>query len=164
MLSLIFSPQTLFKFMQHLKEKLLQKCFQTIENQLLMIEKGIAEAQAAANEDTKSSAGDKYETTRAMMQIEIENLSKRLADAQKLLQILQQIVMQQHYTTAVIGAVVATTQGNYFIAVGIGKVTIEGIDFFVVSPQSPIGAKLHHTKVQDTISFNGKKFTITAIY
>ena len=150
--------------MQQIKEKILQKCFQIIENQILVIKKSISDAQAAANEDTKSSAGDKYETTRAMMQIEIENLSKRLVEAQKLLQILQQIVLQPSYTTVVTGTVVATTQGNYFVAVGIGKVIIEDEVFFVISPQSPIGAKLYHAKVQDTISFNGKEFTIKAIY
>ncbi len=164
MLSFIVNYKTLFQRMQHLKEKLLQKCFQTIENQLLVIEKGIAEAQAAANEDTKSSAGDKYETTRAMMQIEIENLSKRLADAQRILQILQQINVQKQYVAATTGAVIATTQGNYFMAVGIGKMTVEGVDFFVISPQSPIGAKLHHTNVHDEVAFNGKKIIINAIY
>ena len=55
------------------KDELYKKCVQIIENQILLAQQGIENAQQAANEETKSSAGDKYETTRAMMQIEIEN-------------------------------------------------------------------------------------------
>ncbi len=147
-----------------LKEKLLATCLQLIQNQLSSITASIKEAQDAANEDTKSSAGDKYETTRAMMQIEIENLSKRLATAQQQQQILQQIVFQPHYTLATTGAVVETSQGFYFLAIGLGKLTIDSTDFFVVSPQSPIGAKLYQAKVNDEVLFNGKKMTIKAIW
>ena len=88
--------------MQILKDLLYQKCFELVENQILSSQKRIEEAQNAANAETKSSAGDKYETTRAMMQIEIENCSKQLAESQKLHNTLKQIVFQSNYQNVVL--------------------------------------------------------------
>jgi hypothetical protein len=147
----------------NLKELLQKKCLQIVENQIDTAQKGILEAQQAANEDTKSSAGDKYETTRAMMQIEIENCSKRLAESQKLQNILNQIIFQQAYEVAIIGSLVMTNQGNFFLAIGIGKIEIEKQTFFAISPASPIGEKLYHKKVGEEFMFNGKKFVISSI-
>ena len=41
-------------------------------------------AQASANEESKSSAGDKHETSKAMMQLEIEKLGTQLKEAEEL--------------------------------------------------------------------------------
>ncbi len=145
------------------KELLYEKCLQFVDNQIIVAKKGIDEAQQAANEDTKSSAGDKYETTRAMMQIEIENCSKRLSESQKLHNILKQITFQQHYQAVVSGSLVITNQGNYFLAIGIGKIEVENQAFFVISPASPVGEKLNHKKVKDEFLWNGKQFIILEI-
>ena len=153
--------------MQILKDLLYQKCFELVENQILSSQKRIEEAQNAANAETKSSAGDKYETTRAMMQIEIENCSKQLAESQKLHNTLKQIVFQSNYQNVVLGSVIETNQGLFFMAIGIGKmeITLESVTkiFFVISPSSPIGEKLHHKKIADEFIFNGKKFVILDI-
>jgi len=50
-----------------------------IDQRIDAAKKAIGEAQASANEETKSSAGDKYETGRAMMQLAIEQNSTQLA-------------------------------------------------------------------------------------
>jgi hypothetical protein len=145
------------------KEALYQKCVQMIENQIFLAQQGIENAQQAANEETKSSAGDKYETTRAMMQIEIENCSKRLAESQKLYNTLQNISFLKNYTSSISGSLLITTQGNYFLAVGIGKIEVQGNNYFVISPMSPIGALLQNKKVGEQVSFQNKKIEILQI-
>jgi hypothetical protein len=145
------------------KEELYQKCVQMIENQIFLAQQGIENAQQAANEETKSSAGDKYETTRAMMQIEIENCSKRLAESQKLYNTLQNISFLKNHTSSISGSLLITTQGNYFLAVGIGKIEVQGNNYFVISPMSPIGALLQNKKVGEQVSFQNKKIEILQI-
>jgi transcription elongation GreA/GreB family factor len=153
--------------MQITKQILYEKCLQIVENKIAISQKSIEEAQQAANAETKSSAGDKYETTRAMMQIEIENCSKQLAESQKLHNTLQQIVFQNQYQNVVLGSLVTTTNGVFFLAIGIGKVEIELEKvkqvYFIISPNSPIGEKLHHKKVPEEFVFNGKKNVILSI-
>ena len=51
-------------------------------------------AQEAANEEGKSSVGDKYETGRAMMQIERDKAAQQLDEALKLKNIIDQISIE----------------------------------------------------------------------
>lgn len=146
-----------------MKKLLHQKCLEIIESKLLVIQQNIDAAQQTANEDTKSSAGDKYETTRAMMQIEIENNTKRLMEVRELKKILTQIIFQNNYQFVVVGSLVMTNQGKFFISIGLGQVFLEEDKYFVVSINSPIGALLLGKKINDTIIFNQKEYQILDI-
>lgn len=86
-----------------------------------LISKAIEHAQLAANEETKSSAGDKYETGRAMMQLEIEKQSVQLAEAMKLKHVLSQINPEKTTETIQSGSLVFTDQGNFYISISAGK-------------------------------------------
>ena len=55
------------------KAKLYDSCLKLVDERVAHIEDAMRNAQASANEETKSSAGDKYETGRAMMHLEKEN-------------------------------------------------------------------------------------------
>lgn len=123
--------------------------------------KAIANAQASANEATKSSAGDKYETSRAMGQLDIEMYTRQLHDVESKLAILQNIEanLRQH-SEVNLGAMVETTLGTFFLAVGIGKIDIEEKPIMVISPQSPIGEAIFQKKSGDSVSFRGKEIKI----
>ena len=62
-----------------------------VHERIAATQEAIYTAQLSANEETKSSAGDKYETGRAMAQLEIEKNTAQLAEALKLKQMLKQI-------------------------------------------------------------------------
>lgn len=143
-----------------IKSILFDKCLQIVENQIVGTQKEIAEAQEVANGETKSSAGDKYETTRSMMQIEIANCTKRLVEQQKLQQILKQISFQDSYSVVGLGTLVLSNQGNFFISAGIGKVEIGTEIFFAISPHSPLGEKFYQKKVGDEFVLNGRKYIV----
>lgn len=124
----------------------------------------IANAQASANESTKSSAGDKYETSRAMGQLDIEMYTRQLHDAESKLAIMQNIEANlRNQGEANLGALVNTTLGTFFIAVGIGKVDIDQKPVMVISPQSPIGEVIFQKKSGDTVSFRGKEIKILQV-
>jgi len=160
---MLFLSQKKQKMNITIKEKLFQKALQFVENQIFASKQGIEQSQQAANDETKSSAGDKYETTRAMMQIEIENYTKRLAEAQKSVQVLQKIHFQDTYSLVTMGSLVVSNQGKFFMAIGVGKVQIDQEDFFIISQHSPVGQQFYHKKVGDEFVLNGRKFVILEI-
>lgn len=142
------------------KQIIFEKCLQMVENQVFASQKEIAAAQEVANSETKSSAGDKYETTRAMMQIEIANCTKRLAEQENLQSILKKISFQDHYSVVTIGTLVLSNQGKFFISAGIGKIEIGAETYFAISQHSPLGEKLYQKKVGDEFTLNGRKYVI----
>ncbi len=151
------------KIVSLIKQQLHSLCFAYVEQRIASATQAIQLAQASANEETKSSAGDKYETGRAMAQLEIEKNSAQLAEAQKLKQILTKINPEKKTETVHSGSQVITNQGNYYIAIAAGQFTLNGKLYYVISPSSPIAQKLLGLKEGDQFSFNKKEFSIEEI-
>lgn len=145
------------------KIKLYELCVAFVEQRIASSQKAIEHAQLAANEETKSSAGDKYETGRAMMQLEIEKQSVQLGEAMKLKQVLSLINPEKTTDTIQSGSLIFTDQGNFYISISAGKLEVQGNMYFAVSPVSPIGALLMGKKSGDAVQLNRKTFTIRKI-
>ena len=64
-----------------LKSAILNECRRLMAEKLDKLLSSLNEVSESSNSDSKSSAGDKHETTKAMMQIEQEKLSKQIAEA-----------------------------------------------------------------------------------
>lgn len=126
-------------------------------------EEAISGAQNSANEETKSSAGDKYETGRAMAQLEIEKNMAQLAEAKRLKQTLEQIAPDKITPLIHLGSLVLTNHGNFYVAISAGPFTIQNKSYFAISPASPIGQKLMGLRAEDSFSLNGKEFYIQQI-
>ncbi|MCU0437533.1 MAG: 3-oxoacyl-ACP synthase [Raineya sp.] len=146
------------------KEILVGKCLEILKNKKSILEKNIELAQEASRDDTKSSAGDKYETTRAMMQIEIDSNKKRLLETQALENILLNIDINTTYTKISLGSMVITNQGIFFISIGLGQIKLENDTFFIISPDSPIGKELINKQTGNTFAFNQKNYIIEKIF
>lgn len=142
------------------KQTLFEHCQQYVAGRIETAKTAMEAAQAAANEESKSSAGDKYETGRAMAQIERDRHAQQLAEALKLQQELVRLDVEKTYTTVQPGSLVITSQGNYFIAISAGKIRVGPTDYFAVSAASPIGTRLNHGKPGDELVFNGKPIRI----
>lgn len=123
----------------------------------------IQEAQNAANNETKSSAGDKHETGRAMAQLETEKLTKQLSEALKIEQTLNQINPDTDHLQIGLGSLVTTNNGTFYIAVSIGKLIVDESTYFIISAVSPIGKLLLTKKEKESFSFNGKNYVIESI-
>jgi hypothetical protein len=149
--------------MQQIKQQLHALCLAYIEERIKGANQAIQFAQASANEETKSSAGDKYETGRAMAQLEIEKNSTQLAEAKKLKQILLQLDPSKATETAQAGSVVITNQGRFYISIPAGQFIIEGESYFAISPSSPIAQKLLGLRIGYQFSFNKKEFVVEGV-
>lgn len=146
-----------------IKIALHQRCLELAEERIASLQHILKEAQQAANNETKSSAGDKHETGRAMAQLETEKLTAQLSEALNIKQNLTQINPTNTNNTVVLGSVVYTNKGNFYIAASIGKVSIENEVFFAISPASPIGKLLLTKKEKEIFSLNGNEYTVLDI-
>ena len=121
------------------------------------------EAQQASNDDTKSSAGDKYETGREMMKQESDRNMAQLNEANKLKIALQQISPGIKSDTAAEGSLIMTDNGAFYLSVSAGKLILDHDIYFAVSAFSPIGLKLKGLKSGNCFSLNGKNYAILSI-
>lgn len=149
--------------MSKLKTQLYSLCLHYVEQRIETAQKAITEAQDAANDETKSSAGDKYETGRAMAQLEIEKNASQLAEAGKLKNTLALINPAIRTDFVQIGSLVLTNQGNFYLSISAGQFKIEDQVYFAISAASPIGLKLIGLKSKDQFSFNNKTYQIQEI-
>jgi len=142
------------------KSKIFNEILDSILSRIESIEVRIASNKESRDNNTKSSAGDKHETARTMMQIELENNQKQLQQNLALKQELSKINLEREYASVNFGSLVITNKGKYFISIGIGKVEIDGEIVFAISLASPIGQQLKGKKKGDVITFNGNQIEI----
>jgi len=121
------------------------------------------QARQASNDDTKSSAGDKYETTREMMQQEMDRNSKLLYEAGQQKIALQQLENVESAQLVKNGSVVLTSEGNFYISISAGELNVDGQKFFAVSQASPIGKSLIGKAIGESFKFNGKEYLVQDI-
>ena len=145
---------------QTIKRELYNLCQEHINRRIESARLAINEAQQSANEETKSSSGDKYETGRAMAQLEIEKNAQQLAEALKLKRTLEQIPVDHPFAATQPGSLVITDRGSFFIAIGLGKVALQDKTYFVIATFSPLGLALAGSKVGDRVSFRDQTYVI----
>jgi len=136
---------------------------QLLQDKCLYIQQSIDDARAASNNDTKSSMGDKYETTREMMQIEINKLGLQLYEAQQMLLSLKTTDPYQKSDSVQMGGLVKTEKMVFYLCAGLGKINLENETYFVISPGSPMGKMMLNKKVNDAFEVNGVKYLMKEI-
>jgi hypothetical protein len=145
------------------KEELLRACEAKVSQRIQSIQEVLQSIEESRNNETKSSAGDKYETGRAMMQMEEDKNRGQLLQALQVQQELAQIDPHRLSEQVGVGSLVETTQGKYFLSIGIGKVSLGDEIYFCLSSQSPIGRVMMGKAVGDIVEFNGKTIKITGV-
>ncbi len=124
----------------------------------------MAELKDALGSESKSTAGDKHETGRAMIQLEQERAGHQLRQAEELLLSLQAInTMLPPAETIQLGSLAITDKGSFYISVGLGKITLDSMLYYAVSPTAPIAAVLMGKRVGDGPVFNGQQLVIKSI-
>ena len=146
-----------------LKKALLEKCIQIVNEKIEINKQAMVDTQEAANEEEKSSAGDKYETGRAMMHLEQEKTAVQVEETMKLKVLLDKMDITSDSETIHHGSVVSTSNGVFFLAAALGQVTVQNQIFFVISPVSPLGEELLGKKSGGSAIINGRTFKIIEI-
>ncbi len=113
--------------------------------------------------DTKSSAGDKHEVGRAMVQQELDKLHAQRINLLNLQEELRRVPLDRIHDRVGSGSLVRTDHGTYFIAIGLGAIEVAGGTCFAVSLASPIGRSLKDKRAGEEVVFNGKRIVIEGI-
>ena len=149
--------------MTTLKEQLYQLCIDYVSKREAEIKRAILEVRESANNETKSSAGDKYETSREVMQQEENMNMARLNELNKLRATLEQISPTQKGDSVVPGSLVYTNNGNFYISISAGQLKVYGVTYYAISAVSPVGIKLMGQKVGGSFDLNGKGYVVEKV-
>ncbi len=117
--------------------------------------------EVSSQSETKSSAGDKYETGRAMIQLELDKLKARIHNARLELDVLNALPDTAPEPGVVRpGSVVHTDKGIFFLSVSLGKIEADVISVFCVSTSAPIGGAMLGKKVGESFAVNGNAYKV----
>ncbi|MDT0555632.1 3-oxoacyl-ACP synthase [Patiriisocius hiemis] len=146
-----------------LKTILLEHCKAFTENRFEKVKNTITSIEESLFDQSKSSAGDKHETGRAMLQIDRENAGRQLHEIEKLQEILKKVDVTKSSKNISLGSLVETDMVTYFISISAGNVTLNKTQYCCVALQAPIGQLLFGKKEGDSLIFNGKVIGIKSV-
>ncbi len=141
-----------------------------VKNRILSMLNTVTESleseRNAIQQETKSSAGDKYETQREMLQADIRRSEHQLNESTNHLDIIDHLF--DFHGKIIIGTMVELKQEKQnmliFIGPAIGDVVVNQTKIKTVSQASPFGHLLMGKSTGDSIVFNQKSFSIVNCY
>ena len=142
------------------KEKIINQIIGQLEIKIEIIQRAISDAKESRDNETKSSVGDKYETGRAMIQMEIEKNQAQLNKTEAFKNSLTTIDSNIQVRNVTFGSLVLTSQGLYFFALPYGKIEVEGTPVFCLSLASPIGQAVAGKSTGESVVFHGRELKI----
>ncbi|MDG2311080.1 MAG: hypothetical protein P8L64_01695 [Flavobacteriales bacterium] len=145
---------------KELKELFLSALYSLVDDKVNSAMSAIESTTESKNSATKSTAGDKHETGRAMMERELALSTAQLRKAQVLKNELSKISLEVDVTSVQLGALVVTSQGKYFISIGLGKINVLGDDCYAISGGSPLGIAMMGKQKGQRINFQGRNIEI----
>jgi transcription elongation GreA/GreB family factor len=145
------------------KQKVYQEFQQVLKDKIDRLQQQLAELKESTANETKSTVGDKYETTRALLQTEQDTVRKKIQEARD-----QQVLYHQidsTVTSAVVrpGSLVKSSNGWFFISVALGKIVIDDKTVIAISPFSPMGQSLMGSTANNTIEIKGIYYLLELI-
>lgn len=146
-----------------LKTELYRSCWQFIEEKSANTESLMRSYQQDLQSESKSSAGDKHETGRAMLHLEMEKAAQQYAVIQKMKSMLEKMDLSRPHVQVKLGSLVATDMGHYFISISAGPMSFGGQEYFAVSPSSPVGALLLGQQKGSRVYLGDKKITVLGV-
>tara|TARA_B100000941_G_C28440578_1_gene519402 strand:+ start:640 stop:1083 length:444 start_codon:yes stop_codon:yes gene_type:complete len=127
---------------------LMRKNIKLLKNEIKLMEE-------EKNNLTKSSAGDKHEVSRSLMQIEYDKLNESYKSQFKELKSIESLDLNKKKIIG-LGSLVQTDKFLYFIAIGLGKHKISKKSILLVSYASPIGKLLIGKNKGDNVIINNE--------
>lgn len=150
------------KYLKIKKELYLFAC-KTIEDSLMRNKLVLQELKESAGSETKSSAGDKHETGRAMVHLEQEKMAHQLANNQNIKSVLNKIDPEISNPAISLGSLVITDKLRFFLSVAMGKVDVSNNEYYLVSLTSPLAKQFIGKQKGNIVHFNNKDYAIEEI-
>lgn len=129
-----------------------------------VLQQSIDDLRAGMANDGKSSAGDKYETSREMAQQEIQQLSIQLSGIQQHLIGLHQLQELATSFTAQHGSVVETDTHYYVLGIPFGQCSVNTKTAVGIGVKAPVYAKFMGKSTEDQLEMGIKKEQIIGLH
>lgn len=149
--------------MINFKQQIVINYKQQINERIRTFREMIVDLTEDAKNDAKGSAGDKHETTLAMMHIEQEKLNQKLKEFLGLKKTFDGIDFEQSKTKIGLGSLVLANETYFLISVSLPKIEIDNKMVFAISPQAPLAEKLMGKEVSEIVMMNNLSYTIHTI-
>ncbi|MCP9770733.1 hypothetical protein EGI22_22740 [Lacihabitans sp. LS3-19] len=146
------------------KDQILIKAKEILEKKLKDLDQAILNVQSAANEESKSSMGDKYETGRAMAQNDRAMLEHQKIELVRDIFTFENTNFTQETDSIKTGSIVETSLGCFLVCISLGKIIEAGKTIMLISTVSPIGAIMMGKKANESINMNGREIKILKVY
>lgn len=134
-----------------------------LEQKIIFLKENLGSLKEARNNEDKCTVGDKYETGRAMTQMELEKEQLLLNKTEDLKMSLEKIDPNHISGKVEFGSLVESKSETFFISIPFGKVQIENETVFCISPISPLGKMLEGKTAGLKFIFQGREIEITSI-
>ena len=145
------------------KIKVHKSCMQLIDSRIQSTQEELEHLNRTAEEETKSSMGDKYETGRAMVQQEIDKQHSTLVNLIQMQNQLNQFDPSKSDDSVQQGSLIHTNHGWIYVMVGLGNIEVEGKEVIVISPAAPVVNFLQKALSQGESTLNGRKYEVKQI-
>lgn len=142
------------------KERIIEACISKQKQIAEEAEKAAKELQEQVNAYGQNK--DRYDSFRTKLTRSKEQLQMQQLQAMNACKALYQIPKEAKQQVEH-GAVVITDKQRFFIAVGLGKLDMDGESYYVISALAPIYAAMKGKKEGETFTFNTIKHTIKTI-
>lgn len=146
-----------------IKEKLLEVHYEMLDGKIDVFQDMIRTMTEDAQNDAKSSAGDKHETTLSKMHIEQENLSNKIREAISAKEILKRIDPKKKSEVVGFGSLVRINAIYLFVSTALPKVFIDDYSVLAISEDAPLIKMLWGKKIFDEVTYNGSVFRINEL-
>jgi len=147
-----------------LKKKLLAHCNDVLLKRIAAAKSAMEQSQEAANSEGKSSAGDKYETSRVMGQLDRDMNARQFEEAKRDLAFVNSINTDSIFSSVQTGCVAVTDKNTFFISIGLGTTTVDKQNFVLLSAASPVAKMMEGKKAGEQFILNRESINILDVY
>jgi hypothetical protein len=144
------------------KKKVIEACKSHLKKAVAQLRNAMDDAQTSADEGDQSK--DQFDPYRNQMMNRREMFAQQLSRNVEQIDLLDRMDPQKISRKVEYGSIVITDKQKLFIAGGLGKVMVEDVEFFVMSPQVPFFAAIDGLKTGDAYSFRGQTGTIKEVF
>lgn len=159
-----YNLESVILTMQISKETVINVAMEVLNEKVKELERILNNLSQDIAAESKSSAGDKHETSRAMIHLEQEKVGRQLSEMSSMQAKLKTLSEKSISDTSISeGNLVKTDKGWFYISVPLGKINVQGQEVFVISANSPAGKSFIGKKFADFVELNKVCYKIEGI-
>ncbi|MCF8235218.1 MAG: hypothetical protein K9G67_10550 [Bacteroidales bacterium] len=144
------------------KRKIIEASIAYQEKTIETLQEEMEETRKGAEEESQEL--DLYESHRTQLYRKRDLFAKQLHQALEQMEAIKRIDPDMIKTKVEFGAIVITDKQNIVVATSIGKVDIEGSQYFTISPLVPFYKAMENLKKGDSFEFRDQKYVIKEVF